>query len=425
MRAGPGPPRRSAPRGWGAAAAVAACPAAVAALLLLSPAGLFDTPAPDSAPLPPAPPQAPPRAGAEAQPPPPRAKPGKRREHLLKEPCVGRCLRRKRAARCSGYDCWDGPPPAGEHNTSGAALSLFTYMSHAQHRLECVLLATAAAAGVAASVTGWNGTPPSVETGDWTGAKLQAVAAFLAGADPRALVMYVDAYDVVLTASSPAQLAAAYSRWRQSTGLLLMFAAEATLYDRWARIGGRRRWRAVFFGGKDTAEVPYLYPNTGVWLAPAGVARWFFAGLARYAEEQPWRKNTVAASLDDQSAVTRALADLAPIRAVAGLDHNATLAQSLWAAQGDLCREGGELRNNRSGSAPLAWHANGGLWQQAGLVADILAASPAAARPLPDARRAAAAAAAAAVGPGLPACADEFAAARRGRGTLPECPPRR
>eukprot|EP01062_Namystynia_karyoxenos_P047124 TRINITY_DN3543_c1_g1_i4.p1 TRINITY_DN3543_c1_g1~~TRINITY_DN3543_c1_g1_i4.p1 ORF type:complete len:491 (+),score=147.88 TRINITY_DN3543_c1_g1_i4:114-1475(+) len=257
--------------------------------------------------------------------------------------------------------CWGppAPPPQAPPAEGGDKLYAFTSLT-GPHLHYCATLASAALSGLELDIVGWRGEKGRSE---WRGkafnltwkkiVQAERVAGAVAALDPWTVVLYTDGGDTVVTAPSAAAVLSAFRRWEMRTGRRFLLSAEVNCYMRTLPKDGCKHssypWRSE----------TYAYPNTGVWMARAFAAHWFFRGVRRFAEA---RHPDGTRRLDDQAMIGEALAVVPVTASVVGLDHRVEVIQNLflaWEPWHFCYTRGGGLRNIRTGSSPVIWHANG------------------------------------------------------------------
>eukprot|EP00756_Hemistasia_phaeocysticola_P045017 Hpha_TRINITY_DN18790_c0_g1::TRINITY_DN18790_c0_g1_i1::g.47423::m.47423 len=256
--------------------------------------------------------------------------------------------------------CWGPPPRPRDADTSrGEKVNVRAFTSlTGPHLHYCATLGSAAMSGLPLDIVGWQG---EKGRGAWRGKAfnltwrkvLQAEEYSRALPDPSAVVLYTDGGDTVVTAQSASALAAVFLEWESRTGLSFLLSAEVNCYMRTLPKDGCKH--AAYPWRKET----YAYPNTGVWVARAWAASWFFRGVRRFAEA---RHPDTSKRLDDQAIMGEVLAVVPATRRVVGLDHRNAVFQNLFLAwePWHFCRTAaGRLRNTKTGGYPLVWHANG------------------------------------------------------------------
>lgn len=203
----------------------------------------------------------------------------------------------------------------------GAPFTIFTYATDISKAFR--LLRSAEKHGIFV-VNLWQGE-------QWAGLmqKLHAFATALK--TERGLVLFLDAYDTILTGGYDEIL----TRYAQLGAPPVCFSAEANCFP-------LPDLAPQFFGGK------WRYPNAGACIGEAKALRALFDKMQLL---------KLPAEMNDQSALLQYCARFGNDVA---LDTNCILFQSLFLSECDISLSEGRLINTMTRSRPVIWHGNGG-----------------------------------------------------------------
>ena len=163
--------------------------------------------------------------------------------------------------------------------------------------------------------------------------KVHRVNRFLRDVSGDEEVLFVDGYDVVFSERDCWQ--GIKERFRAS-GAEVLVSAERNCYP------------YPIEAEYPACHTPYRFVNSGCYIGYCGALRRLFADM---------RVERIPAYVNDQAVFT----DFYLFRGGFVLDHEANLFQSLFAAEGDLRRDGEGYINTVTGSRPLILHGNGGV----------------------------------------------------------------